>query len=91
MRIGRALAVEGVKILGGVGQDLLQAAFGNGHTGQFGDRLNGFQERVLGGGDEGLVERHVGLGGGDEIVDIDQPEEILSGRKIASSNRYCWK
>ena len=28
------------------------------------------------------------LGGGDEIVDIDQPEEILSGRKIASSNTH---
>jgi molybdopterin molybdotransferase len=28
------------------------------------------------------------LGSGDEIVDIDQPEEILSGRKIASSNSY---
>jgi molybdopterin molybdotransferase len=28
------------------------------------------------------------LGGGDEIVDVDQPEEILSGRKIASSNTH---
>src|SRR5690606_22227446 len=28
------------------------------------------------------------LGGGDEVVDIDQPEEILSGRKIASSNTH---
>jgi molybdopterin molybdotransferase len=28
------------------------------------------------------------LGGGDEIVDIDQPEEILSGRKVASSNTH---
>ena len=28
------------------------------------------------------------LGGGDEIVDIDQPDEILSGRKIASSNSH---
>ena len=28
------------------------------------------------------------LGGGDEIVDIDQPEEILSGRKVASSNSH---
>jgi len=28
------------------------------------------------------------LGGGDEIVDIDQPEAILSGRKIASSNTH---
>jgi molybdopterin molybdotransferase len=28
------------------------------------------------------------LGGGDEIVDVDQPEEILSGRKIASSNSH---
>jgi molybdopterin molybdotransferase len=28
------------------------------------------------------------LGGGDEIVDLDQPEEILSGRKIASSNTH---
>jgi molybdopterin molybdotransferase len=28
------------------------------------------------------------LGSGDEIVDIDQPEEILSGRKIASSNTH---
>ena len=28
------------------------------------------------------------LGGGDEIVDIDQPDEILSGRKIASSNTH---
>lgn len=29
------------------------------------------------------------LGSGDEIVDIDQPEEILSGRKIASSNTHA--
>ena len=28
------------------------------------------------------------LGGGDEIVDIDRPEEILSGRKVASSNTH---
>ncbi|HEY0350520.1 MAG TPA: molybdopterin molybdotransferase MoeA, partial [Gemmatimonadales bacterium] len=28
------------------------------------------------------------LGSGDEIVDIDQPEQILSGRKIASSNTH---
>jgi molybdopterin molybdotransferase len=28
------------------------------------------------------------LGSGDEIVDIDQPEEILSGRKVASSNTH---
>lgn len=28
------------------------------------------------------------LGSGDEIVDIDRPEEILSGRKIASSNTH---
>ncbi|HEU5218842.1 MAG TPA: gephyrin-like molybdotransferase Glp [Gemmatimonadales bacterium] len=28
------------------------------------------------------------LGGGDEIVDIDQPEAILSGRKVASSNTH---
>jgi molybdopterin molybdotransferase len=28
------------------------------------------------------------LGSGDEIVDIDQTEEILSGRKIASSNTH---
>ncbi|HTL04681.1 MAG TPA: gephyrin-like molybdotransferase Glp [Gemmatimonadales bacterium] len=28
------------------------------------------------------------LGGGDEIVDIDQPEAIRSGRKIASSNTH---
>lgn len=28
------------------------------------------------------------LGGGDEIVDIDQPDEILSGRRIASSNTH---
>ena len=28
------------------------------------------------------------LSGGDEIVDIDQPDEILSGRKIASSNTH---
>jgi molybdopterin molybdotransferase len=28
------------------------------------------------------------LSSGDEIVDIDQPEEILSGRKIASSNTH---
>ncbi|HMU60311.1 MAG TPA: molybdopterin molybdotransferase MoeA [Gemmatimonadales bacterium] len=28
------------------------------------------------------------LGGGDEIVDVDQPEAILSGRKIASSNSH---
>jgi molybdopterin molybdotransferase len=28
------------------------------------------------------------LGGGDEIVDLDQPEAILSGRKIASSNTH---
>ncbi len=28
------------------------------------------------------------LSGGDEIVDIDQPEEILSGRKVASSNSH---
>jgi len=28
------------------------------------------------------------LGGGDEIADIDQPEEIISGRKVASSNTH---
>jgi molybdopterin molybdotransferase len=28
------------------------------------------------------------LGGGDEIVDVDQPEAILSGRKVASSNTH---
>ncbi len=28
------------------------------------------------------------LGSGDEIVDIDQPDEILSGRRIASSNTH---
>ncbi|HEX6106889.1 MAG TPA: gephyrin-like molybdotransferase Glp [Gemmatimonadales bacterium] len=28
------------------------------------------------------------LGSGDEIVDVDQPEEILSGRKVASSNSH---
>lgn len=28
------------------------------------------------------------LGGGDEIVDVDQREEILSGRKVASSNSH---
>ena len=28
------------------------------------------------------------LGNGDEIVDVDQPEEILSGRKVASSNTH---
>jgi molybdopterin molybdotransferase len=28
------------------------------------------------------------MGGGDEIVDVDQPEEILSGRKTASSNTH---
>ncbi len=28
------------------------------------------------------------LGSGDEIVDVDQPEEILGGRKIASSNTH---
>ena len=28
------------------------------------------------------------LGGGDEIVDVDQPEEILSGRRVASSNTH---
>jgi len=28
------------------------------------------------------------LGGGDEIVDVDRPEEILSGRKVASSNSH---
>jgi molybdopterin molybdotransferase len=28
------------------------------------------------------------LGGGDEIVDVDRPEEFLSGRKIASSNTH---
>jgi molybdopterin molybdotransferase len=28
------------------------------------------------------------LGGGDELVDIDQPEEILAGRKVASSNSH---
>ena len=28
------------------------------------------------------------LSGGDEIADIDQPDEILSGRKIASSNSH---
>jgi len=28
------------------------------------------------------------LGSGDEIVDIDQPDAILSGRKIASSNTH---
>ena len=28
------------------------------------------------------------LGGGDEIVDVDQPEEIIAGRKVASSNSH---
>jgi molybdopterin molybdotransferase len=28
------------------------------------------------------------MGSGDEIVDVDQPEAILSGRKIASSNTH---
>ena len=28
------------------------------------------------------------LGSGDEIVDVDRPEEILSGRKVASSNTH---
>jgi len=28
------------------------------------------------------------LGSGNEIVDVDQPEQILSGRKIASSNTH---
>ncbi len=28
------------------------------------------------------------LGGGDEIVDVDQPDLILSGKKIASSNTH---
>ena len=28
------------------------------------------------------------LAGGDEIVDVDQPEEILSGRRVASSNTH---
>ncbi|MEO6056533.1 MAG: gephyrin-like molybdotransferase Glp [Gemmatimonadales bacterium] len=28
------------------------------------------------------------FGSGDEIVDLDQPEEILSGRKVASSNTH---
>jgi molybdopterin molybdotransferase len=28
------------------------------------------------------------LGSGDEVVDLDQPEEILAGRKIASSNTH---
>ena len=28
------------------------------------------------------------LGGGDEIADVDQPEEILAGRKVASSNTH---
>ncbi len=31
------------------------------------------------------------LGSGDEIVDVDRPEEILSGRKIASSNSHTLK
>jgi molybdopterin molybdotransferase len=29
------------------------------------------------------------LGGGDELVDIDQPDFILSGKKIASSNTHA--
>ena len=29
------------------------------------------------------------LGSGDEVVDVDQPEAILSGRKIASSNTHA--
>jgi molybdopterin molybdotransferase len=29
------------------------------------------------------------LAGGDEIADVDQPEEILSGRKVASSNTHA--
>jgi molybdopterin molybdotransferase len=28
------------------------------------------------------------LGGGDEIVDVDRPEEIVAGRKVASSNSH---
>jgi molybdopterin molybdotransferase len=28
------------------------------------------------------------LGSGDEIADVDQPDEILSGRKVASSNSH---
>jgi molybdopterin molybdotransferase len=38
-----------------------------------------------------LVHRRPGvaiLGSGDEIVDVDQPDEILSGRKTASSNTH---
>jgi molybdopterin molybdotransferase len=31
------------------------------------------------------------LGSGDEIVDVNQPEAILSGRKIASSNSHTLK
>ncbi len=29
------------------------------------------------------------MAGGDEIVDVDQPDQILSGRKIASSNTHA--
>src|SRR5206468_1338138 len=28
------------------------------------------------------------MGSGDEIVDLDRADEILSGRKVASSNSY---
>ena len=44
------MTVERVKVLGRIGQDLLQAAFGNGNAGQLGDGLDRFQERVLHGG-----------------------------------------
>jgi molybdopterin molybdotransferase len=48
--------------------------------------------RLAGGGPAGYRQPRVAiLGSGDEIVDVDQPEEILSGRKIASSNSHTLK
>jgi hypothetical protein len=44
------LPVKSVKVLGRIRQDLLQTAFGDGDTGQFGNSLDRIQERVLHGG-----------------------------------------
>jgi hypothetical protein len=57
-----ALLVEGIEIPGCIRQDLFQAAFGDRNAGQFGDCLDGFQERVLHGGLDQTALEFVGKG-----------------------------
>ena len=57
-----ALMVEGVEIPGCIRQDLFQAAFGDGNTGQLGDVLDRFQKRILHGGFDQTALEFVGEG-----------------------------